>query len=670
MRISKLFNAALFSAGILSAFTAGCSGSGDTTDAASIIEPLPYELSQDDIKKDAVVAELSEAFFLNINQNWKQILQRLIIGTNAMLDVPELSGADFNEDGDVVIPLHIPCQEIEADGVKIRLCDGGKGKCVQNADGEMTTSCEIALIGKKFELQPTYKGENDGIVMAYVTAALDTGKTGLQLGINAYGFSPDCKITYKNGASTTVSGGLRLSLDSVEPNPLHFELAEVSDGVYLNGLNDLDIGTSGNETIKLDCGTGYNILLSLLKPSTILGLFSDKIQSAVKDAVDKAVAQPCTWLNDDENDLKGGPCRTGLTCACFDSSKCKKHGDMRCKDNKSGKFVTLYPGYDGRVKVGKFLSSMGADPAAAFDFSAMIGGSLGLYEGRPVNGLKTGSVELGAVLGLKSYPDETSYCVPPMEPRDPLTVTAMPDFDKEGPSGHQLGLVISEATLNNALYQATRSGVLCLRVGSELSSMISSALFSGFVPSLALLGDDLPMQLAIRPTQAPFLTFGENTVSGGKISDPLTTINLNGLEVDFYAMVEDRMTRLFTLSVDVTAPLALEVTVDEETHKTMVHPVLGSLTKMIKFNDIDHNSELLVEDIGELGDQLSGLLGLADTILAGVISSYPLPDLFGLRLSFDGFSGLGTSQEGTKPYVGGFFSVSLPEEEEEAKEAD
>ncbi len=658
MRFAKILLGTLAA----SCLALGCEKAGDV-DVAQVIEPLPQEFPIREIQKDAVIVRLSEALFANINLRWKDMLQRLIVGTDALLEVPELSGAEFNAAGDLVIPLHIPCQEVEADGVTIRLCDEGKGKCTQNADGEMTTSCEISLLAKGFSLQPQYKTDTSGVVMAEVEAALDTGTTGLQLGINYNSLSPNCTITYKKGASTKVSGGLKLSLDATSPNPLHFELAEVSDGIYVSGIDNLDIGTGSDNTIKLDCGATYNALLNLagaigFTPQKILGLLSKTIQDGVKKAVDKATYQPCTWPNDNENDLIHGTCRTGLVCACVDEDSCKKRGDMRCQDKASGKFVTLYPGYEGRVSVGQFLSSFGADPTAAFDFSALVGGSLELYEGRPVNGVKTGNIDLGAMLGLKNYPDENSYCVPSMEAPVPQKLKKNIDFDQEAPAGHQIGLAVSEYLLNNLFYQATRSGLLCVSVGTELSDMISSALFSGFVPSLGLLGEDLPMQLAIRPTQAPYLTFGKNVLAGGKISDPLMTLNFKSLNVDFYALVEERMARLFTVNVDISAPVALDVKIDEETKKTMVHPVLGSLTKMITFNEIDYNSEILTEDIADLGTQISGLLGLADTIVTGLIDSYPLPDIFGLRFSFDGFTGMGETTEGTQAYLGAFFSVA------------
>lgn len=667
MGISKFTMATIAAAGLGVLGLAGCDDSSDI-DATQVIQPLDYEFDDADLTKEAVTVHLGEPLFANINKNWKDMAQRLIVGTNALLDVPELSGAEFNADGDLIIPLHIPCQEIPIDekGHLIRLCDGGKGKCEQDANGEMKNSCEIALVAQDFSLQPTYQTDTSGVAKATVTAALDTSKTPLSLTVD-YGISASCDVTYKKGDSTSVSGGLKLSLDATSPNPIHFQLAEMSQGIYLDGLDQLDIGTSDSNTIKLDCGTLANVLLKLITPKTLIGLLSDKIQTAVKDAVDKAAGQPCTWPNENEKDLKGGTCRTGQSCKCFGTStsvgdECEARGDYRCWDDAGKQFVSLYPGYDGRVKVGQFLSSFGADPAATFDFSALVGGTLAMSEGRTVDGVKTGSADLGAVLGLTNYPAEESYCVPPMDAPLPLTVTKSPNYDKEAPEDSQLGVVISEYTLNNALFQATRSGLLCLSLGSELSSMISSSLFSGFVPSLALLGDDLPMQLAVRPTKSPYITFGTNQVAGGKISDPLAILNLEGVEVDFYAMVEDRMTRLFTLGADISAPVAVEVTVDEETRQTLVHPVLGSLTDMITFNKIDYNSELLTEDIGQLGEDLSGLLSLADTIVAGILGSYPLPDVLGIRLSFDGFTGMGQSEEGPKPYVGGFLSISLPED--------
>ena len=657
MRFAKILLGTLAA----SCLACGCEKAGDVG-AEQIIEPLPQEFPVRDIHKDSVIVRLSEALFDNINANWKVMVQRLIVGTNAMLDVPELSGAEFNDDGDLVIPIHIPCQELDADGATIRFCDTDKsGKCELDAEGEPRESCDISLVAQKFQLAP--EGGNDadsGVAKAYVTAYLDTQTSPLDVFVKYSGLSGSCSVRYDASKPAQVSGGLKLYLDQSAPKPLHFELADMGGGIYITGL-EADSNVVQAISLKNCSGAGALLEVDFIRNLVVklaLGSFQTKIQSAVKGAVDKATYQPCTWPNDNENDLIHGTCRTGQVCACVDEGSCKSRGDMRCQDAASGEFVTLFPGYEGRLWVGQLLSSLGADPTAAFDFAALAGGSIA-FDGRTASGgVKTGNAALGAMLGLKNYPDTNSYCVPPMEPPAPLELKKAINFDREAPEGHQVGIAISEYTLNNLLYQATRSGLLCVSVGTELSDMISSALFSGFVPSLGLLGDDLPMQLAIRPTQAPYFTFGRNTVAGSKISDPLMTLNLKSLNVDFYALVEERMARLFTVNVDISAPIALDVKVDEETKKTMVHPVLGSLTKMITFNEIDYNSEILTEDIADLGTQISGLLGLADTIVTGLLDSYPLPDIFGLRFSFDGFSGLGETTEGTQGYIGGFFSVA------------
>ena len=212
--------------------------------------------------------------------------------------------------------------------------------------------------------------------------------------------------------------------------------------------------------------------------------------------------------------------------------------------------------------------------------------------------------------------------------------------------------------LNNALYQVTRSGALCLDIGTETVAMLTSTLFAGFVPSLSLLGKDLPMSLAIRPGQAPRISFGKNLIDeSGAISDPLATVVIEDLSLDVYASIEERTVRLFTLNVDVAAPVALELGTNE-LGQTTAKPVIGKISQMLVFNtEVETNSEILTEDISNLGNQLGSLLSMADGLIGGLISELTIPDVMGLRFRVDGLNGMAPDTNGQSAYLGAFVSV-------------
>ena len=192
--------------------------------------------------------------------------------------------------------------------------------------------------------------------------------------------------------------------------------------------------------------------------------------------------------------------------------------------------------------------------------------------------------------------------------------------------------------------------------------MISSSLFAGFVPSLSLLGTDLPMSLAIRPAKAPHLTFGKNL----GLSDPLLTLDIEDLSVDVYAHLEERLARLFTLTLDISVPLVLELGTNE-LGQTTVKPVIGAISQMLAFNtEVATNSEILTEDISTLGTQLSSLLSMADGLVGNYLKTYAIPDVYGLRFRVDGVNGLAEGKDAdgktASSYLGAFVSVALAEE--------
>lgn len=623
-----------------------CSGASDGEAAAQdkMLEPLAEPFPADHIQADAALVRLSRAFFSDLNANWKELV--LPIVESMAESSPMLSGAHLNETGDLVIPVAVPCTKIPITGnIEAMLCDiDGDGACA--ADG--SESCPVDVIAKSLELMPSgTAGASAGSVKLSAEVALGTSGDGLTIALAGISGS----IAVDSSKSIALSLGFNLSLDAAAPNPLHFELAEVSDGVYLDGLNDLAKALSIEISALPDL---LNEVVAQVVPLTVRAL-SKQIQSALKTGVDKALAQRCTFATDDEGDLDG-TCANGQTCACFSGDADCERSDLRCQ-SADGSFPSIYPGYEGRVVLGKKLSAFGADAAAAFDFSVVAGGSLDIA-GQTSHGSSTGQILLGALAGTLAFPDEAAACVPPTMGA-PERVELKEKLDLSlGAQGHQLGVAISANEINEALYQVTRSGALCLDIGTETVSMLTSSLFAGFVPSLSLLGKDLPMSLALRPGQAPRLTLDKNRVRDGAIEAPLATLDLEDLSIDVYASIEERFVRLFTLNLDVSAPVAVEIGADAS-GQTTIKPVLGSISKMLVFNtEVDANSEILTEDISNFGTQLASLLSMADGLIGGFLKAYAIPDVAGLRFQLHNIEGLGEGAEGGYGYLGAFVSIA------------
>ena len=656
MRGFRILLCALFASSLFLA--CGDAADGETAAEDKLLEPLAQSFPVDQTQKDAVKLRLAPAFFNNVNTNWKSIVGEALnaaAGTSELID-----SAHFNEGGHLVIPVQVPCTSTSfpfeilsyAVTVPLHLCDtNGDGMCAE--DG--TESCAIDLVAQAIELAPEgTAGTSQGALTAKITAAIKTpDANGLQIAmpLDRLNTTVDGSITADGQTPITVSLGLDVWLGSDPLQLLQFELHEIEEGVYLGGIDSVV------DAINISLGSSLlDGAIGLIK-GTLISALGGTIQTAIKDALDKASAQPCSFATDDENDMNGTCAAAGQTCECYATGglDCAR-ADLRCK-NADGTFPSIYPGYEGRVVLGKLLSAFGADAASAFDFALAIGGGLDIA-GFTEGGSKTGYIHVGAQAGVLAFPDAHATCVPPTMAAPIPVEGSLDDALKTGPSGHQVGVGISEYALNNALYQVTRSGALCLDIGTETVAMLTSTLFAGFVPSLSLLGKDLPMSLAIRPGQAPRISFGKNLIDeSGAISDPLATVVIEDLSLDVYASIEERTVRLFTLNVDVAAPVALELGTNE-LGQTTAKPVIGKISQMLVFNtEVETNSEILTEDISNLGNQLGSLLSMADGLIGGLISELTIPDVMGLRFRVDGLNGMAPDTNGQSAYLGAFVSV-------------
>jgi hypothetical protein len=205
--------------------------------------------------------------------------------------------------------------------------------------------------------------------------------------------------------------------------------------------------------------------------------------------------------------------------------------------------------------------------------------------------------------------------------------------------------------LNRGFLDAYHAGLLCVAVTHKTTPYLSSGLFKTFLPSLGLVvGDkDVPMNVLFRPTQPPYLRVGRNTTKAnadGSITpdDPLLTLAFKELEVDFYALVDERQVRLFTLQADLQLPLGIRTFADPNTD--LLQPVLGGLdTLLTSVSALSPDggrygpSDLLAEDPGALKDLLAAMLRLAQPVLAGAIKPMVLPTMLGLRFGVEGVAG-------------------------------
>ena len=291
-------------------------------------------------------------------------------------------------------------------------------------------------------------------------------------------------------------------------------------------------------------------------------------------------------------------------------------------------------GQEGRLDLGAAMAAFSPSTTGKLDYLVWAGGYAEAQE-------KPKGLSLGVLGGFE--PATVSDCVPDCEATGatcaPPTVetigrsTALESGKDAAGKAYHLGVGIHRYTLHRAGYALYRSGALCLELGTATSAMISSGTFALFLPSLKTLteGKNVPVTLALRPQKPPTFTLGEGTYttdSSGKptIKDPLLTLTLPDLAIDFYVLGDERYIRVFRVTGDLAVPLLLF-----PDSKGQLQPVIGDLSKAFTNLKVSAN-ELITEDSTKISGLIPTLIGLATSFVGDAIKPIDIPSLQGLAL--------------------------------------
>lgn len=192
-----------------------------------------------------------------------------------------------------------------------------------------------------------------------------------------------------------------------------------------------------------------------------------------------------------------------------------------------------------------------------------------------------------------------------------------------GTPGPHLGVAIAGRFLDHAAASAYNSGVLCLGISTEQVDQLSTGYLSILAPSIKLLTfeqNPAAAAIATRPGAPPRIKLGGGT---NIKTDPLLTITLEKLAVDFYVFSLDRFIRFFTYTADVTVPINLQTGKDPKTNPNGgLLPVLGDIGLA---NASVTNFELLLDDPVMVSNGVTGLLGgIVGQFLGGGLSPIDL----------------------------------------------
>lgn len=179
-------------------------------------------------------------------------------------------------------------------------------------------------------------------------------------------------------------------------------------------------------------------------------------------------------------------------------------------------------------------------------------------------------------------------CVPAVDPPGPFIpgpAPALTGYDHAGQPYH-LGLALSAAVVNRAVWVAYRGGALCAALFTDdidalLGQRIDTAALALILPGIAELAQGpRPIRVALDPAftaaDLPLAEFFAVDDDGG-VPQAGIAIRLPRLGLSFYAQIEERWTRLFAARVSVAVDLVVQATPDNRLVVTVGQPRLEGL---------------------------------------------------------------------------------------------
>ena len=410
----------------------------------------------------------------------------------------------------------------------------------------------------------------------------------------------------------------------MQNKPIHADIRllidqTANDNLLYFTIENLQIDIADDD-YSLDCSGLLGWLIELLK-GVITGVMNDQIQGQLDDALsgalDGAVCLAC--------DFYTGGCPAGSTCG---GDYCEQGGT--CRKNPLGVV--------GTVDLSETLGDFGT--SAVLDIFV----AAGQAQDPTVDPLvRTGGVEVRMIGGADAVAND---CVPTPDPAEvpPNSPPPRLPFTDTVPgtsTGYMAGFGVSDRFLDWFMYKAYLSGLLCLSIGTETTDMLTSSTIG--LMGLASLydltgGRNTPVKLKIKPAHVPYMEVGAGTlIDDGQgnvtIDEPLLYIFLPGFSMDFYVLLDERWTRIMTVTLDITMGLGMDLTPEN-----MLVFLFGE--DSITMDSIEvTNYELLAEDPETLKELLPTLVGMALPMLTDALAPIEIPPIEGFLLNIVAIQG-------------------------------
>ena len=606
-----------------------CGGGGGGCAGCACLEPLEGGFPVDQLANSAGQFRLTGAGLDFIESNINPIL-----GSFVGMTCP---------DGETPCPTNAQCsngqcirngEPISTIGFRVPATNSNGARICQGASRR---DCNVFIDMRDVAMNPVEPNRID------VVARMDIRSDPIKV---RYGFI-NCDIRVRANNKRV---GIPLTLRA--DNPLRRMAIDVGDPDFSIDSNDVRL-----------CG-GLNWLRGLII-GLLRGTINDSLRDAIRGAVDENLFQSC-----DNGCPQDTECREGY-----------------CRFQGGGK-VPIALGVEGRLDLGQALAGQGPDGllAGEVDIGLVAGGTAGT---------RGGGVEVGLMGGARV--EEASACVPEIDTQmpeiSPVQFSDATDrrcegrenecgdgnsctdgfcVDEEGnrlQASFHIGLGLAQQYMEHALLGFHQGGALCIKVGTELSELISSGTMSLLFPSINELIDGhqpspAPMRLSLVPRSVPSLEIGAGRyeIQDGErmMVEPLMHMNIDDLAINFDLLVQERFVQVATLLADLRVGLGLTLDGDNNLVLAMSDP--GSWIANVDVQD----AKILLESEEEIGEAIPALLELALPLLLGNLdSAFAIPELGIFTLGVDSLGGIRLRPEPGEDgldrydYLGFFASLGL-----------
>ncbi len=411
-----------------------------------------------------------------------------------------------------------------------------------------------------------------------------------------------------NHCDVTITGNVNFTQEAPPISTTRITVANV-DIANLTA-DDIDLGGS------IACQLANGAL------SFATGFLVDQFKSQIESTVNDQVCKAC-------------PGGTASECGPF-ANACT---DMVCQKASGGCLQEL--GIAGRLRGTSLFGSLSPGTTGAIDLYEVAGG----YATTNSNGLA-----LGLLGGMVPGGVARDRCGPMATAPANATIAQSSFFqgnvrpDTNAPFDVAFG--VHKSQLADFAYAGYDGGLLCLTISSNTVSQLSTATISLLARSLAKLNEgDAPMAVGLRPQSPPVIGLGKNVFTDDgngnvTLTEPLLDISFTGMEIDFFAAVDDQYVRVMTMVTDLHLPIGLQVTAMGE-----LSPVIGNADNA--FTNVSvKNSEALTESPADIAELFPTLLELVLPQLSGGLGAIALPELGGLKLAVTDITSVPTTPGG------------------------